>query len=207
MTALMVCIRFSASSNTTDWGDSNTSSVTSISGTLTEDVNEGTKNANVIYTDIWVSMGEPDEVWETRIKLLKPYQVNAAAMNNAAPDAIFMHCLPSFHPFPVDFKVFRVHRRAVVPLWGHAVLFRSLIFRVGQPPLARISPKSSVSLRWRLRTRCLNPRSLSCSTRCGPGGRQIGPPAPRRPPGSRYSAYRCPLRPSLYGQESPDRPS
>ncbi len=65
--------------------------------TLTEDVNEGTKNANVIYTDIWVSMGEPDEVWETRIKLLKPYQVNAAAMQNAAPDAIFMHCLPSFH--------------------------------------------------------------------------------------------------------------
>ena len=65
--------------------------------TLTEDVNEGTKNANVIYTDIWVSMGEPDEVWETRIRLLKPYQVNAAAMQNAAPDAIFMHCLPSFH--------------------------------------------------------------------------------------------------------------
>ena len=64
---------------------------------LTEDVTEGTKDANVIYTDIWVSMGEPDEVWETRIKLLKPYQVNAAAMNNAAQDAIFMHCLPSFH--------------------------------------------------------------------------------------------------------------
>ena len=64
---------------------------------LTEDVGEGTKDANVIYTDIWVSMGEPDEVWETRIQLLKPYQVNAAAMRNAAPDAIFMHCLPSFH--------------------------------------------------------------------------------------------------------------
>ena len=65
--------------------------------TLTEDVQAGTKDANVIYTDIWVSMGEPDEVWETRIRLLKPYQVNAAAMANAAPDAIFMHCLPSFH--------------------------------------------------------------------------------------------------------------
>ena len=64
---------------------------------LTEDVAEGTKDANVIYTDIWVSMGEPDEVWETRIKLLKPYQVNAAAMKNAAPNAVFMHCLPSFH--------------------------------------------------------------------------------------------------------------
>ena len=64
---------------------------------LTEDVDEGTRDANVIYTDIWVSMGEPDEVWETRIRLLNPYQVNAAAMKNAAPDAIFMHCLPSFH--------------------------------------------------------------------------------------------------------------
>ena len=65
--------------------------------TLTEDVSAGTKDADVIYTDIWVSMGEPDEVWETRIKLLKPYQVNAAAMANARPTALFMHCLPSFH--------------------------------------------------------------------------------------------------------------
>ena len=64
---------------------------------LTEDVNEGTKDADVLYTDIWVSMGEPDSVWETRINLLKPYQVNAAAMANAKPTAIFMHCLPSFH--------------------------------------------------------------------------------------------------------------
>ena len=51
----------------------------------------------MIYTDIWVSMGEPDSVWEERIKLLKPYQVNSAVMANAAPGAIFMHCLPSFH--------------------------------------------------------------------------------------------------------------
>ena len=65
--------------------------------TLTEDVNAGTKDADVIYTDIWVSMGEPDEVWEERIKLLKPYQVNAAAMANAKKSALFMHCLPSFH--------------------------------------------------------------------------------------------------------------
>ena len=65
--------------------------------TLTEDVKLGVADADVIYTDIWVSMGEPDEVWDTRIKLLKPYQVNAAAMANAKPTAIFMHCLPSFH--------------------------------------------------------------------------------------------------------------
>ena len=65
--------------------------------TLTEDVKGGTANADVIYTDIWVSMGEPDEVWAERIKLLTPYQVNAAAMRNAKDTAIFMHCLPSFH--------------------------------------------------------------------------------------------------------------
>ena len=65
--------------------------------TLTEDVKEGTANADVIYTDIWVSMGEPDGVWAERISLLTPYQVNAAAMKNAKDTAIFMHCLPSFH--------------------------------------------------------------------------------------------------------------
>ena len=65
--------------------------------TLTEDVTEGTKGANVIYTDVWVSMGEPDEVWEERIRELYPYQVNAAAMANADENAIFMHCLPAFH--------------------------------------------------------------------------------------------------------------
>ena len=65
--------------------------------TLTEDVKEGTANADVIYTDIWVSMGEPERVWAERISLLTPYQVNAAAMKNARDTAIFMHCLPSFH--------------------------------------------------------------------------------------------------------------
>ena len=65
--------------------------------TLTDDVKEGTKDADVIYTDIWVSMGEPAELWEKRIKLLKPYQVNDDVMANAKPGAIFLHCLPSFH--------------------------------------------------------------------------------------------------------------
>ncbi|PIE98773.1 MAG: ornithine carbamoyltransferase [Treponema sp.] len=65
--------------------------------TLTEDVKAGTKGADIIYTDIWVSMGEPDSVWEERIKLLKPYQVNKAAFDNASDEAIFLHCLPSFH--------------------------------------------------------------------------------------------------------------
>ena len=65
--------------------------------TLTEDVQAGTAGADVIYTDIWVSMGEPAEVWSSRIRLLKPYQVNSVVMANAKPTAIFMHCLPSFH--------------------------------------------------------------------------------------------------------------
>lgn len=65
--------------------------------TLTEDVMEGTKGAHIIYTDVWVSMGEPDEVWEARINKLTPYQVNSAVMTNADESAIFMHCLPSFH--------------------------------------------------------------------------------------------------------------
>ena len=65
--------------------------------TLTEDVNEGTKGADVIYTDVWVSMGEPDAVWKERIKELSPYQVNAKAMANGSDRVIFMHCLPAFH--------------------------------------------------------------------------------------------------------------
>ena len=64
---------------------------------VTEDVKEATTGAHVIYTDIWVSMGEPAELWAERIRLLSPYQVNAEVMANAAPNAIFMHCLPSFH--------------------------------------------------------------------------------------------------------------
>ena len=65
--------------------------------TLTEDVAEGTKDADVIYTDVWVSMGEPEEVWAERIEALKPYQVNANAFANAKDTAIFKHCLPAFH--------------------------------------------------------------------------------------------------------------
>ena len=65
--------------------------------TLTESVDEGTKGADVIYTDVWVSMGEPQEVWEERIRELSPYQVNARVMKNAGEQAIFMHCLPAFH--------------------------------------------------------------------------------------------------------------
>ena len=65
--------------------------------TLTADAMEGTKNADVVYTDVWVSMGEPDEVWAERIADLSPYQVNKKIMENAGEKAIFLHCLPAFH--------------------------------------------------------------------------------------------------------------
>ena len=65
--------------------------------TLTENVEEGSRGADVIYTDVWVSMGEPDEIWESRIRDLSPYQVNRKVMENAGKQAIFMHCLPAFH--------------------------------------------------------------------------------------------------------------
>lgn len=64
---------------------------------FTEDKVEGTTNADVIYTDVWVSMGEPKEVWNTRLAQLSPYQVDAEMMKNAKETAIFMHCLPAFH--------------------------------------------------------------------------------------------------------------
>jgi ornithine carbamoyltransferase len=66
--------------------------------TITEDVAEAVKGADVLLTDVWVSMGEPDEVWQERINLLKPYQVNGRAMElTGNPDVKFMHCLPAFH--------------------------------------------------------------------------------------------------------------
>ena len=64
---------------------------------LTEDITEGAKNADVIYTDVWVSMGEPDHVWKERIEKLTPYQVNKNVMDLADKNGIFMHCLPAFH--------------------------------------------------------------------------------------------------------------
>ena len=65
--------------------------------TLEEDVTKGTTDKDVVYTDVWVSMGEPAEVWGVRIRELLPYQVNNKVMENAGEEAIFMHCLPAFH--------------------------------------------------------------------------------------------------------------
>ncbi len=66
--------------------------------TITDDVAKGVKGADFLYTDVWVSMGEPEEVWAERVKLMQPYQVNAEAMElTGNPDVKFMHCLPAFH--------------------------------------------------------------------------------------------------------------
>lgn len=65
--------------------------------TLTENVPSGVRNADIVYTDVWVSMGEPDEVWQERIRDLTPYKVTGEVMRFASENAIFLHCLPSFH--------------------------------------------------------------------------------------------------------------
>jgi len=79
---------------------------TKASITLTEDVKEGTTGADVLYTDVWVSMGEPEEAWESRIRDLMPYQVNAKVMALAGKDAVFMHCLPAVKGKEVTEEVF-----------------------------------------------------------------------------------------------------
>ena len=65
--------------------------------TLSTDPSEAVKDADILYTDVWVSMGEPMEVWEERVRLMLPYQVNRALMEKASPNCLFMHCLPAFH--------------------------------------------------------------------------------------------------------------
>ncbi len=67
--------------------------------TITDDVKKAVKDADFLYTDVWVSMGEPDEVWKERIKLLKPYQVNHGSDSRLTgnPEVKFLHCLPAFH--------------------------------------------------------------------------------------------------------------
>lgn len=75
-----------------EWADASGGTIT-----LTEDAMEGAKDADVVYTDVWVSMGEPDEVWEERIRELSPYKVTKELMAHAGEKAIFLHCLPAFH--------------------------------------------------------------------------------------------------------------
>ena len=70
--------------------------------TLTEDVIAGTTDKDVVYTDVWVSMGEPDKAWEERIDDLTPYKVTKEVMNRAGENAVFMHCLPAYHDLKTE---------------------------------------------------------------------------------------------------------
>lgn len=70
--------------------------------TLTVNADAGTKGADVVYTDVWVSMGEPEKVWEERIKKLSPYKVTKEVMDNAGENSIFLHCLPAFHDLKTE---------------------------------------------------------------------------------------------------------
>ena len=65
--------------------------------TLTDDAKKAAEGADVFYTDVWVSMGEPDEVWEERIRDLTPYRITSELMEHGSADCVFMHCLPAFH--------------------------------------------------------------------------------------------------------------
>ncbi|MEO5963995.1 MAG: ornithine carbamoyltransferase [Candidatus Limnocylindrales bacterium] len=80
--------------------------------TVTDDIAEGVRGADVVYTDVWVSMGEPEETWDERIALLRPYQVDATMMAlTGKPDVRFMHCLPAFHDLGTEMgvKMFERH--------------------------------------------------------------------------------------------------
>ncbi len=80
--------------------------------TVTDDIAEGVRGADVIYTDVWVSMGEPEATWDERVALLRPYQVDAAMMAMTGnPDTKFMHCLPAFHDLETEIgrKMFERH--------------------------------------------------------------------------------------------------
>lgn len=78
---------------------------------VTEDVAAGVRGADVVYTDVWVSMGEPEAVWEERVALLRPYQVDAAMLRATGnPSAVFMHCLPAFHDLETEIGR-RIHER------------------------------------------------------------------------------------------------
>ena len=84
-------------SGNSEWGDYIDRSLVESTLTFETDPMKAVQHADVIYTDVWVSMGEPDEVWAERIHDLLPYQVNAALMQQAGSSCVFMHCLPSFH--------------------------------------------------------------------------------------------------------------
>ncbi len=117
--------------------------------TLTEDVAAGTKDRDVIYTDVWVSMGEPDEVWEERIRELSPYQVNRAVMENAGEKAIFMHCLPAFHNLDTKIGAQMGERFGITEMEVTGEVFesgQSLVFREAENRMHTIKAVMAATL-------------------------------------------------------------
>lgn len=119
--------------------------------TLTEDVCSAVKNADVIYTDVWVSMGEPEEVWEERIRELMPYQVNQRVMELAGDNAVFMHCLPAFHN--LDTKIGRQmgERFAITEMEVTEEVFespRSIVFDEAENRMHTIKAVMAATLGW-----------------------------------------------------------
>lgn len=98
--------------------------------TLTSSVEEACAGADVVYTDIWVSMGEPAELWEERIKLLSPYQVNSRVIDLMAPTGIFMHCLPAFHDTETTIGAEIAERFGITEIEVTDEVFRGLRSRV-----------------------------------------------------------------------------
>ena len=92
---------------------------------LTDDVKIGTKDADIIYTDVWVSMGEPDEIWEERIRDLSPYKVTTKVMENAGKNAIFLHCLPAFHDLKTKIGAEMAERFGITEMEVEDAVFES----------------------------------------------------------------------------------
>ena len=136
--------------------------------TLTESVEEGAKGADVLYTDIWVSMGEPDSAWAERIKLLTPYQINAKVMAMAKPDALFMHCLPSFHDIntPIGKEIadkfgiteMEVSDRSSIPRSRSSLTRRRTVCTPSRLSSTQRSSKEGQT--WRLNSRNITRRTL-----------------------------------------------
>ena len=114
-----------------------------------EDAMEGVKGADVVYTDIWVSMGEPDEVWAERIRELSPYQVNAKIMQQAGEKAVFMHCLPAYHDLKTEIGKEKGEQFGFTALEVTDEVFeseRSVVFREAENRMHTIKAVMSATL-------------------------------------------------------------
>lgn len=119
--------------------------------TLTENVEQGARGADVIYTDVWVSMGEPEQVWEERIRELTPYQVNHKVMEYAGDNAVFMHCLPAFHDLKTTTGAQMGQRFGITEMEVTDEVFeseKSLVFQEAENRMHTIKAVMAATLGW-----------------------------------------------------------